>query len=342
MIEAARPRPPVVWMVLTCMWLAGKACGPALAAQLTVQVFGPAGEPVPIRYAELLLVAWGDAQRIKLPAVRNVLALDLSPAWLASRWSRMVDMESVSIHIQADGYTAILSEPFAWLGSGTLGGAVGVQETTVDFRQGSTLTLHAGESGELLVTLRTAGRRRLRFVDEEGLPAAGMKVKVSMFWSSSNHCGFLGGADPLFQGPTDEDGAAVVADGDFPYAVELETDGFILRDPPDPFFRKRFVAPLSSLPTTFVVHRFAKRPLSMRVTRQGRPVVQAILMTVLADCWCAACGGPLGATDQEGRIELQDFYPEQYQEFWLMYEGSQIWRSTSADLPIGEITVDAP
>ena len=88
-----------------------------VAAELVLQATDEQGHVVQVSKAELLLVAWGAAERLELAVTGSSLVIRLDESWLRSRWpSRFTDMERVYLYLQADGYAAIRSEPFLWIG----------------------------------------------------------------------------------------------------------------------------------------------------------------------------------------------------------------------------------
>ena len=311
--------------------------------------------PVQLSKAELLLVAWGDADRLPLAVQGERLNLDLSPSWLRSRWPRrFADLEKAYLYVQAEGYAPICSLPFHWLGSHEAPKSPGLVLVTIDFRQGVPARLHEGEYAERTIVLHRPRTRRVTLVGDDGKPLAGVRGSVYMFWSASNHCGFLSGAEPLGTFVSDEAGQFTVPDGDFQYALVLQDRRSVFRAPPGPGVTtiiQNLVSPTGAQAstlisflhppnTTFGVHQFARRPLVVRVLRDGKPLPQVTLMGSIANC-CGACSGPLGTSDAEGRIVVEDFYPEELDELFICGpDDGRVWRLSPRELPVGPLKIE--
>jgi len=330
---------------------------PTWATELGLRLVDAQRRPVRVSKAELLLVAWGDADRLTLPVQGDHLHLDLSPSWLRSRWPRRFpDLMRAYLYVQAEGYAPVRSEPFLWLGSRAGDRGRDADVVTIDFRQGLPARLREGERAERTITLRRPRPRRVSLVGDDGRPLGGVRVLAYMFWSASNHCGVLRGAEPLGEYVSDEAGGLMLADGDFEYALMLEESRSAFRLPPGPGvtaviqhlgsptsgdYLSTLVSFLQPPNTTFRVHRFARRPLHARILCGGRPVAQVTLMCSLANCGCGACSGPLGTSDAMGRIVVDDFYPEEIEELFICGpDGKRTWQMSRRALPSGTLEVD--
>ncbi len=92
--------------------------GCAEGTELRLRFKDEQGEKVRLSKAELLLVAWGAADRLDLETRGEDLVVPLDGSWLRSRWPhRFMDMEKVYLFLQADGYAAVRSHPFLWIGA---------------------------------------------------------------------------------------------------------------------------------------------------------------------------------------------------------------------------------
>lgn len=329
---------------------------PAATTELRLRFVDAQRRPVQISKAELLLVAWGDADRLTLPVQGDRLHLDLSPSWLRARWPRRFpDLMRAYLYVQAEGYAPIRSEPFLWLGSGAGDRRRDAGSVTIGFRQGRPASLRDGERAERTITLRRPGPRQVTLADEDGRPLGGARVSACMFWSASNHCGVLSGAEPLGVFVSDEEGRLTLPDGDFEYALMLEESRSAFQLPPGSEVIAR-IQPLGSLGrgdyrstlisfldrpgTTFCVHRFARRPLHTRILRAGKPLPHVTVMKSVSNC-CAACSGPLGTSDAMGCIVVEDFYPEEIEELFIEDPvGTGIWQMSCRDLPAGAMEID--
>jgi hypothetical protein len=302
------------------------------ATQLDIRFRGPNGEPIKISRAELLLVAWGaPGGRLELNADGDLLRMDLSPDWLRSRWpDRFADMEKAYVYVQAAGYAPIRSEPFLWLGShdvGPHGEQYGqrVAETKIDFRRGRSVTVREEEKAELDVVLRKPAQRRLRFLNGSGEPVANLKIDVKMFWSESNHCGGLAGADLLVHGVTGSKGDLNVPDGDFQYVFEIEDPHVVFDYPESDDYPRRVIMYLHDQSTTLRAHHFERSPLLLDVLSDQGQLPGAVLYGNLSGCPCGACYGVMATSDGQGQIRIRDFYPEEYSELWLCVDEREVW-----------------
>lgn len=314
------------------------SASPILATMLELNFVDTDGRPLQVAKAELLLVAWGQTERIELETSTNGLILDLEPDWLRSRWphQRFDDQDGVYLYLQAPPLAAIRSHQFRWPGAWGYQGT-----TTIGFPGGRHVTVEAGTEADMTLAFRPRITRRVRIVDPEGAPIAGVEIGVSMFWSARNHCAFLDGREPLGTHVTDDDGWIEVPDGDFEYALTLGRGTSDQEFVESRVLGSRLVTYLTEPATEVVVREFPVRPLEMRVRRGGEPAV-GIDLTVYYDDCCGACSRRVATTDADGRIRLDWFRPERYYWVWLEDEGGELWRSEVASLPDGIVEVRLP
>ena len=309
---------------------------PLWATTLELNFVDTEGRPVQVAKAELLLVAWGQTERIELETLTNSLSLVLEPAWLRSQWphGRFNDQDGVYLYLQASPLAAIRSHQFRWPGASGYEGT-----TTIAFPGGRQVVVEEGDDASMTLAFRTKSDRRVRIVDPEGRPMSGVGIDVSMFWSDRNHCGVLAGSEPLGTHVTDADGWIEVPDGDFEYALTLgrglhnhvfvESRGT----------RSRLETHLAEPKTDVVVREFPVRPLEMRVRRGDEPAAGIQLHGFMADCCMSAgCSGPLATTDEAGHIRLDDFRPEKWRWIFLV-DDDEFWRMAPASLPAGIVQV---
>ncbi|HOW73899.1 MAG TPA: hypothetical protein PKY77_25120 [Phycisphaerae bacterium] len=330
---------------------------PAPATELRLRFVDGGRRPVQVSRAELLLVAWRDADRLPLPVQGDRVHLNLSPSWLRSRWPmRFPDLIRAYLYVQAEGYAPVRSEPFLWLGSRAATRGRDPDAVTIDFRQGRPAVLREGEHTERTIMLRRPRPRGVTLVGDDGRPVGGVRVSAYMFWSASNHCGVLNGADSLGEYVSDDAGQLMLPDGDFEYALVLEENRSTFQLPPGPGvtaviqhlgspasgdYRSTLISVLQPPNTTFHVHRFAHRPLHARILRGGRSVAQVTLMCWLANCGCGACSGPLATSDADGRITVEDFYPEEIEGLFICGpDGKRIWQMPCRSLAGGTVDID--
>ena len=180
--------------------------------------------------------------------------------------------------------------------------------------------------------------RRVRFVDPSGKPWSDLKVHASMFWSDANNCAILTGRKSLGSHLTDSAGWVELPDGEFEYAFDIawgprRFHGSLTEESRTPW---RLVNRLLET-RELVVRELAVEPLEVRVRRDGEPAVGLHLRAMSAVCVCGACDGPLGTTDERGRIRRDDFRPETVDEIWLVDGDKEVWRSWSGG---GVIEID--
>ena len=306
------------------------------ATTLELNAIGTDGRPIRLASAELLLVAWGAADRIALETSDVVLSLALDADWLRSRWDRFDDQEGVYLYLQAPPLAAVQSRRFRWLGAGEHGGAV-----TIAFPRGPEVAVEEGMNASTTVVFRTRSVRRVRIVDPDGRPRPRTAINAFMFWSQSNHCGALAGVEPLGSFVANTDGWIEVPDGDYEYALELgrglDRDHVFVTE--GRYERQRLVTRLPQPETDVVVHQFPVRPLEMHVSRANEPASGIWLNGYMANCPCGVCTGPLARTDETGRIRLGDFRPEKWAWVWLVDGDTEYWRTRPTEWSSGDVEV---
>ena len=160
-----------------------------------------------------------------------------------------------------------------------------------------------------------------------------------MFWSDSNHCGHITGSEYLGRHVTNADGIVEVADGDFEYALSLLGGHHVFVEGGS--IPWRLLTHLTEPTTEIVAREFPIQPLKMRVWRGSGPAVGVYLRGYSALCGCGACDGPLATTDEEGRIQLDDFRPEAYRRVWLVDDDMEVevWEEPTSALPNSVVEV---
>src|SRR5205085_5396330 len=173
---------------------------------------GPDRSNATVETAELILVGWGWLESIPLIPDGDTVRLDFEKLEAQSP-EKFRNLEKAQVYVRAANLASIQSEPFVWPRSTGVG-------TAIDFRDGRSVTIRIGADQELTMMMRRPEPRRIRLVDIDGKPIAGLKVSVYRFETSENHCGFLRGEE-LKVSSTDTDGTLTVPDGDFNYAFKL-------------------------------------------------------------------------------------------------------------------------
>lgn len=323
---------------IVAVWLSGLfLSGAAAGTELRLRFTDEQGQAVRLSKAELLLVAWGDAQRLELETDGPLLVLQLDESWLRPQWPRFQGMDKVYLFLQAEDYVPIRSEAFLWIGAHGPPHGPRVGSTVIAFPGGRNVTLKEGDALELTLAFRKPKKRFLRFIDDKGEPVPGVEIESYMFWSRSNHCGRLTGGDLLGETVSDQEGRAPIPDGDFEYIFLLKKRRYALEDPQG--FRYTptllgLVTYLNAETTTVEMRRWRKRPLEMRVTQNGAAAAGQVLFSWIAGCPCGACWGPLATTDKLGIIHIPEFYPEEWRFVYFEDDaGKTSWQTSPAEWP---------
>ena len=293
------------------------------ATTLTLDFVDMHGQRAEVAKAELLLVAWGETGRLELGTAGSRLTLVLEPGWLRSRWPRFDDQLGVYLHLQAPPLAAIRSNRFRWPVDEDAG-------ATIHFPGNRGVAVTGGEDARVRLTFRPTVPRRVRIVDPHGMPAAGGRVDVAMFWSESNHCGHLAGADPLGSFTPDADGWIEVPDGDFEHVLSLvgaRWRNHVFANAHA--IGSRLIIRLGEPATEVVVRELAARRVDMLVRRDAEPAAGVMLRGYLADC-CGACAGTLSTANERGRIRLDAFRSERYSSVWLEDDDGDRWSTAPA------------
>ena len=313
---------------------------PVWATSLNLEFVDADGSPLQISKAELLLVAWNiEEARVQLEPSASGLTLHLERDWLRSRWplrspspparNPFDHHRGVYLYLEAPSPLAsIQSYPFEWPGGVPGDSADQDATTTITFPRGQETVVPEGQDVSITLVFRPKAPRRVRFVDPRGNPWFDFKVRASMFWSAANHCAIVTGSESLGRHVTDADGWVELPDGEVEYALDIARGprrfhGPLIQDSRPPW---RLVSRLQGT-RELVVRELAVEPLEVRVRRGGEPAVGLHLRGRSAVCVCGACDGPLGTTDERGRVRRDDFRPEAVEEIWLVDGDTEVWRS---------------
>jgi hypothetical protein len=206
---------------------------------------------------------------------------------------------------------------------------------------------------DLYLYLRVPGERRLRFVDDDLNPVPDVWVRAYMFWSNANHCGYPWLSEMLGEGASDTEGRVAVPDGDIRYWLELEKPYYRLQGFTDTLAwdvggsarPMVLLTYLSEEETVVPLHRLRRQSLEMVVQRNGHPVAGQDLCAESFDVLCNLYDycDPIATTDANGRIFLEEFYPEQWQHIFFLGDTGLLWAADVQDLASdGLITVELP
>jgi len=320
-------RPPVLPAAILGLALSASI---STATELRIGVEGPR-----VGKAELLLSWWGDTERIPLGFEisngRAVWTLPLDADWLRTMGvnGQLPDHSFVYLQLE-NGYASIRSESFGWIarepGSKTgPDNSKAAAETTVDFGRGQAIRVRAGEVRELVLTPRAVVSRQLRFIDDDNRPVTDITVSAHMFWSRENRMGVLSGIQPLVEGLVpNAQGIVTVPDGDFEYAIDVTGAHIDIKDP-DAGLYLTVVTRLTTAERIIRIHRHRVYTVTVQVLIGNEPAKGASLTgSVLPQC-SGACSGLFGALDDEGRITLSGFDPEERTACLGDQSGKPIW-----------------
>src|SRR5262249_48810936 len=149
----------------------------------------------------VLFVAWGYTDSVELKPVASgnavVWTLPLDYAWSAAQSGRAADLENAFIYAIGESFVGIRSEGFQFLAPPGAPASI-ARAVTVEFPGNQRIEVPEGTTARMSVTVRTRPEPHvLKFVGDDGQPVSDVVVSAYMFWSESNHCGFLAGAEPL-------------------------------------------------------------------------------------------------------------------------------------------------
>ena len=240
----------------------------------------------------------------------------LDRGWLCGVWPERCRDEYLRARLllRAAGCAPVVSRLFVWPGGLQDAGGAKVTAAKIAFPAGPAALVSVGSTKKLAVKFRRPGVRVLRFVDDDGSAVADVKVRTYVFLTNANHCGHLEG-EPLGESRSDVLGRTTVSDGDFEYAFELEKDHFVLREPQSPDYPMALIRELAEHETTIELHRRRARTLELAVRTASGPAAGAELEGCLSGCpggTCGACCGVIASADRQGKIRLEEFYPEDY------------------------------
>jgi len=294
-----------------------------------------AGHPVHPTTACLTAIFWGGEHRVSLPVQGADTAIPMTLSWIEQQVKSADTLQH--LYFAAEGYAPIRSNEFAWPGSGArVDGSPATK--TIDLGRGARVELEAGKDLRLNVVFRKPGKRIQRFLDESGAPVPGVKFTHGPFKTNQNHCGAASAIEGYGRRVSDGEGRADIRDADLEYLIEVEKDKFgVVTPKPDPGSNPHIDIVIARLPaeeTVVVLHRWARMPLQFQVLRDGKPVSKQRLSAMLAHCPCGACGGPLATSDENGKVSVADFYPEEYESIAFLDESSDraLWKITQAEM----------
>lgn len=292
--------------------------------ELRLRLKNKEGESVPFSKAELLMETWMLTSSLTLTTETNLLVLSLEEEKVRPFWPDIVQdsWHGYLLYIEAGGYVPVLSKPMRFVGTETEK-RDSKSQVIVEFPNGSKTEILEGETKEIELTLRKPQNRFLHFVDDDNLYVPGVRVKSYMFWSAANRCRYPVGVNFLAEEISDEDGRISIPDGEFVYLLELEKPLYHLKgvtryEPP-----MSLITYLSGQTTVVNLHKLRKQPLEILVHKNGKPLVDKIMLGQRIGTVCGFWPEELGTTDQNGRISLKDFYPEEWEFIFFWQEDGE-------------------
>ena len=284
--------------------------------------------PLPLRRAELLLVALGAERSVELPLEGASTELPLDPEWLCTAWPEHCrKVVRAFLFLEAENHVLLRSDGFPW--PGVTHGADGPVE--ISFPRDHRVTVAPGGGRhELTVTLREPGSRTLRVASPTEGPLAGVPVEIWLYRTHLNECGELHG-ELLARGETDPEGRIPVPDGDFEYAFVFHRPHHIVRNPQSQWHPRRLITRLDRPETLVVLEELERQPLHMEVTDDGEPVSPIALYGCRSDCAGRKCGEPCcgpftEVSDENGVIHIEDFRPLEWEKVYFVDpSGRPVW-----------------
>jgi hypothetical protein len=274
--------------------------------------------------AVLFMAAWGETDSQEFPTEDDLLVLPVEEDSVRSYWPRTVGdlWHEYRLYIEADGYVPMMSKPMSFIGMETWLGLA--TEVVIEFHNRPKVTISEGETREIVLAMRRPQSRYLRFVDDDQKPVPGVEVTSYMFWTAANHCG-VPTATLLVEGISDTDGRVPIPDGDFEYAFQLRKPLYHLKDRVDsPMYLTTY---LSDQETVVALHRLQKQSLEMIVQKNGAPLVDETLFGQWVGCPCGLCATEIATTDENGRISVDGFYPEEWAFVYFRAKEGFAWEA---------------
>jgi hypothetical protein len=319
------------------------AVRPALWLISVLAAAGASGEVITIRpvdvggrltveaTVELLVDNYNDRETLTLPTRDGLILLPLTQEWLCNQWPGGCGATShvdARLLLSSPGQAALASKPFKWPNA-SAGSPDGLPEIEFPLAPAPVTVT----DGTLLVPMRPAGSRVLHVRDREGRPLGGVTLDVAIYFSTMGHCAWIR-SRPLTTVTTDAAGNASVPDGDFDYHLKLRTPHLAFAAVPDPHARRTLVTPLRDGVAELDVFRPAV--LRIEVVGVADPSTLA-LAGCIQECpggVCGACCGTLAKVSAAGTVLIEDFYPEEYSEVYLIGDDGEIWRAAVGDLSL--------
>ena len=305
----------------------------ALSTELWIQPRDESGRPLLLSRAEVYLDVWGHGNNVTLVQNERGVKLPLDRSWPCSAWAELCGKSvlwGARLILQAEGYAVVTSRTFFPLGIENP--AVGLPGTSVDtvsiqFEGMPAVLIKEGETKELRVPFRRPVPQILRAMDEHGKPLAGVRIIDRLLFAQSNHCGAVEG-ETLVQGETSASGEMKIPDVSGECAFEMgDLRHYALQESRIAEIPIVAIRQLRAPVTTIVLRALEKKGLlQLEFTNDGVPAVGLQLISCLDHCCGACCGTIEGETDQNGRVLLKDYYPEEIRLVLVDSTGKVHWQ----------------
>jgi len=311
--------------------------------ELHIHPVDESGSPITISQAEVYLDLWGGSEKIAVPFDETGVRVPLDRSWLCSARPASCDDQftAARVILQAEGYAPVASGAFLWMGGVETPGGAPRRAVDISFLSGAWMHLERGETKDLTVPFRKPLGRRLRFLNQAGQPVPGVGLRVSLLLESSNHCGSTE-AVRFTEGASDEAGELSVTDADAELAFEFSKSHHVLLNPQNSDEPMRFTGMYSGPLNVVLLRELERRPLHLEITG-AEDVSGLALSACMAACPCGACCGQIAASDAGGRIELETFYPEEYERLTLLnQQGQTVWQGNPRTLTGDPVRIELP
>lgn len=311
--------------------------------ELRIHPVDESGNPIQVSRAEIYLDLWGGGEKISVPFDEFGVRVPLDRSWLCTARPSSCDDQFVEARLilQAEGYAPVVSGSFLWMGGVNTPGETPHSSVDIGFLSEAWMHLEKGESKELTVPFRRPVGRTLRFLNQAGEAVPGVGLRYSLLLASSNHCGSIEG-ELLAEGSSDETGEVIVPDADAELAFEFTKAHHVLLNPQNPDEPMRFTGSFSGLVNVVILREMERRPLQLQITGPD-DVSGLVLSACRAACPCGACCSQIAESDDAGHIEVEDFYPEEYDRLTLLdRQGQTAWQSTTRTLLTDPVLIQLP
>jgi hypothetical protein len=327
--------------LLLAIALLGSSTQTPPRTELVIRAVGPGGQPLTISRAELYLDYWGGGDTIVLPSTGATVRVPLGRDWLCREHAELCEYGYLAarIVVRAKGHAPIGSDRFTWIGSTDdpkeFANRAGLA-ARVRFPRHGLVVVGAETRRTMTVTLRSAGTRTVKVVDERGSPVPDAELSVIELMARSNHTAYPEGPRVVEHRRTDDRGVVTVPDADMTYALLVRKPHHRLVGADDHLLERRLVAPV----TLIHLERLRRQPLRLAFVGPAQSAAPIHVQACLSRCQTGACCGFLGETDSQGWLTIEDFHPDEFESVFVAGEGTtRRWEIDPGTLGTGRLTV---